>query len=331
MIKKDLINLLYGLGVQPIDIVDDWIRVSCPLAATNHTSKRDTNPSAGFKINDNGPSVFNCFVCGTRSIESILNTFKLKHGIDLFKQYLTNEISQQEEKIEYKEKIFTRPEPTPVPDCILDLFEPIENAKEYIEGRGIDIEIAKEHGLRYCKRYVTHTNAVWENAILTPIRDVGSKTYWLHFRSVDGKKFWHGKPYHFNLDIEWGREDSFFGMDHLDITKPVIVVEGAFDCLRLKTLGLLNVIATHGGISHKSKKLDRLKHISVIGGFDADNAGRDFHKAVERFLGRQIPLLDWNIAGCKDPGELKSKEDLEKVLKINTRNLKFQDKWENKI
>jgi hypothetical protein len=42
-------------------------------------------------------------------------------------------------------------------------------------------------------------------------------------------------------------------------------------------------------------------------------------------------LLDWNIVGCKDPGEIESKEDLEKVFKINKRNLKFQDKWENKL
>ncbi len=50
-----------------------------------------------------------------------------------------------------------------------------------------------------------------------------------------------------------GQGRFFFGMEYLDITKPVILVEGAFDCLRLKTLGLNNVIATHGGISHKSK------------------------------------------------------------------------------
>lgn len=331
MQKKDLINLLYGLGIQPIDITDDWVKVSCPLAGTNHMSKKDNNPSAGFKINNNGPSVFHCFVCGTRSIESILNTFKWKKGVDLFRQYITNEVPEQQEQITYKEKVFQKKKPTPVPNEILCLFEPIINAREYIEGRGIDIDIARHHGLLYCRRFVTHTNSVWENAILTPIRDMNYKTYLIHFRSVDGKKFWHGKPNHFNLDMEWGREDSFFGMEHLDITKPVVIVEGAFDCLRLKTLGLNNVIATHGGISHKSKKLERLKNLSVICGFDADQAGRNFHKAVERFFQKPIQSLDWSIIGCKDPGEIKSKEDLEKVLQINKRNFKFQDKWENKI
>lgn len=331
MIKKDLLNLIYGLGIQALDITDNWVRVSCPLSDINHISKKDSNPSAGFKINNNGRSVFHCFVCGTRSIESILNTFKWKKGVDLFRQYVTEEVEEKQEQITYKEKVFEKKEPIPVPEEILNLFEPIENAKAYIENRGISLEIAKQHGLLYCRRFLTHTNSIWENAILVPIRDKDFKTYWIHFRSVDGKKFWHGKSQHFNLNIEWGREDSFFGMEHLDITKPVYLVEGAFDALRVKTLGLTNVIATHGGISYRSKKLHRLRNLAVITGFDADQPGRNFHKAVERFFKKPIQSLDWAIIGCKDPGEIKSKEDLERVLHINKRNFKFHDKWGNKI
>jgi 5S rRNA maturation endonuclease (ribonuclease M5) len=331
MIKKDLLNLLYGLGIQPIDVIDDWIKVSCPLADTNHMSKKDSNPSAGFKVNDTGQSVFHCFVCGTRSIESILSTFKWKKGVDLFKQYITHEVPEQKEVIAYKEKVFVKQEPLPVPDEVLQLFEPIENAKNYIENRRIDLNIAKEHGLLYCRKFLTHTNSIWENAVLVPIRDKDFKTYWIHYRSVDGKKFWHGKSKHFGVDLEWGREDSFFGIEYLDITKPVILVEGAFDVLRLKTLGLTNVIATHGGVSYKSKKLQRLKNLVVITGFDSDSAGLKFHRAVERVFNKPIQSLDWSIIGCKDPGEIKSKEDLKKVLQINKRNFKFQDKWRNKI
>jgi 5S rRNA maturation endonuclease (ribonuclease M5) len=327
MKKKELTALLYKLGIQPLDESDGWIKVSCPLSETNHLSKQDNNPSAGFKINDNGPSVFHCFVCGTRSIESILNTYKWKKGVDVIGEYLKHEIPEQEESIEYREKFQKKKDPVPVPNEVLNLFKPLKFAKAYLENRGIGFEIARQHGLLYCDNFQTAEGKTWKNAILVPIKDLDYKTYWIHFRSIDNKFFWHGKPSHFKLHMEWGREDSFFGMQFLDITKPVVLVEGAFDCLRLKTLGLENVIATHGGISHKSKKIQRLKNFSVISGFDSDKAGDDFHRAVERFFQKEIPRLDWKKVGAKDPGELKSREDLETVLNTNKLNPRFRDKW----
>ena len=328
--KKELINLIRALGILPLDIRDNWVQVSCPLAETNHVSKQDSNPSAGFSINNNGPSTFHCFVCGTRSIESILNTYRWKKGVDLIGDYVRNEV-QADVEVGYREKFQAKKEPIPVPNEILDKFEPIVNAGEYLLKRGIDINIARQHGLLYCRRFVTTQNKIWKNAVLVPIRDTDYKTYWIHFRSVDSKFFWHGKPAHFGLEKEWGKHTTFFGMEHLDITKTIVIVEGAFDVLRLKTLGLKNVIGTHGGISHKSEKLNRLKNLSIISGFDADEPGLNFHKAIERFFGKPIRRLDWSLVGCKDPGELKSKEDLQKVLNTKERNLKFQDKWRNRV
>jgi len=327
MKKGKLINLLNQLGIQPIDINDGWIRVSCPLAETSHASKSDRNPSAGFLINDKGPSVFHCFVCGNRSMESILNTYKWKKGIDLFQDYFSDEVSEQEQITSYKEKFTEKSHYEHVPEEVIAAFKPIECAGNYLKQRGIDLEVAKRYGLLYCDKIVTAQGTLWENAILTPIKDLDGKTYWLHFRSVEGKRFWHGKPKHFNLDIDWGREDSFFGLDQLDLTKPVVLVEGAFDCLRLATLGMTNVIAIHGGISPKSKKLFRLKSmnpVSVVCGFDADDAGKEFTQAVKHHFD-DVVVLNWKLVSCKDAGELKSKEDLQIVL--TQRNLKFQDKY----
>jgi len=327
MRKKELLNLLYALGVQPVDIIDNWVQVSCPLADVNHISGKDANPSAGFSINNKGKSVFHCFVCGTRSMESILNTYKWKRGLDLIGDYLRGEVTEQEEKVEYSEKFGKKVQPIPVPENVLSQFKPIDYAKEYLSKRGINLEIARDYGLKYCERLITAQNKIWKNAILTPIRDKDFKTYWLHFRSIDSKFFWHGQPKHFNLNMEWGRQDSFFGMEYLDVTKPVILVEGAFDVLRLKTLGLENVVATHGGINHKSKKIKRLKNLEVICGFDADEAGHEFANSVERFFNKKLVKLDWKKVGCKDPGEIKSKEDLDKVLNTKQENFKFPNKW----
>jgi len=326
MKKENLLHLLTRLGIRPIDINDGWIQVSCPLAAVNHSSRSDKNPSAGFLINDTGQSPFHCFVCGTRSLESILNTFKWKTKVDLFAEYFQNEVFEEAAST-YSKKFFPIERYEHVPSKFLEYFKPIEHATDYLSSRGIDIEIAKSHGILYCDNHVTADGKIWEKAILTPVKDLDFKTYWLHFRSIYGKKFWHGKPENFGYNVNWGRSDSFFGLQWLNLTKPVILVEGAFDVLRLATLGLTNAIATHGGISKSSKKLLRLKALNpvkVICGFDADDAGKKFTKAVQQVFGK-TEVLDWKIVGCKDAGELRSQEDLRKVL--NKRNFKFQDKW----
>lgn len=326
MKKENLISLLTRLGIQPIDINDGWVRVSCPLASTNHSSRSDRNPSAGFKINDTGPSPFHCFVCGTSSIESILNVFKWKYGVDLFVEYFQDEI-YTEKGISFDKMFRLSEEYVHVPDDFMANFKPISYVGEYLTSRGIDVKVAESYGLVYCDRYMTADGLCWEKAILTPVKDFDFKTYWLHFRSVYGKKFWHGKSKNFGYDKEWGRPDSFFGMQWLNLAKPVILVEGAFDVLRLATLGLTNAIATHGGVGSSSKKLLRLKELNpvkVICGFDADEAGKKFTKAVRQVFGK-IEELDWKIVGCKDAGELRSESDLRKVL--NKRKLNFQDKW----
>jgi 5S rRNA maturation endonuclease (ribonuclease M5) len=331
MDKENLLKIITGLGIHPIDITDGWVRVSCPLSDVNHASKRDTRPSAGFSINPIGPSIFNCFVCGSRSLDSILHTFKWKRGIDLLKYYVKNEVQAIESAVTYPEKFIIRREAEPVPDFVLANFEPIKYALNFLRERGISLYEAERHNLMYCRNFKTKNGTTWKNAVVVPIRDTDFKTYWLHFRSIDSKVFWHGKNSHFGVSTEWGKDDSFFGMEHIDITRPVVVVEGAFDCLRLKTLGVDNVIATHGGVSHKSFKLKRLSSLNVVTGFDNDAAGIKFRHEANKFFGKEIPYLDWSIINVKDPGEIKSRQDLDKVLFKNTVSLKYTDKWRIKV
>ena len=68
-----------------------------------------------------------------------------------------------------------------------------------------------------------------------------------------------------------------------------------------------------------------LNPVEVISGFDADLAGNNFAKELQKVFKKNIQSLDWKIVGCKDAGELKSRQDLDKVLK--QRNYMFQDKW----
>jgi 5S rRNA maturation endonuclease (ribonuclease M5) len=335
MRKQPLMQLMGMLGLKVYDINGGWLKVNCPIAHSTHEDKDDTNPSCGISINDDGPSIVHCFTCGTRTLADVLHVLYWTKGFDskIFRVYLENEVLN-EESSEHEciyHDGFAKPkkeQPVVVPDEIFQTFEPVDQARDYLEGRGIDVEVARKHGLMYLRKHITPKGGVWENAIVCPIRDTDFKTYWIHFRSIDSKRFWHGKPEHFGVNIEWGRDDSWFAIEFLNRNEPIILVEGVFDCLRLKTLGVENVIAAHGGLGKNSPKLNRILDIYpkiLYTGFDADKAGRQFREAVRRRATCEVIDLDWSKAGIKDPGELKSKQDLLTVLQTET--YEFQDKF----
>lgn len=337
MKEQPLLNILHKLGIVPQEKNGNWIQVSCPLAFKTHAGGRDETPSCGVSIGED-ISVVHCFTCGTHKLSDVLHILTWTKGVkkDVHKYFLEHEFlgSEDTKKTEYKDKFVIESEiPEPVPQEVLSLFEPIKNASDYLTFRGISLQYAYDYGLLYGRQITTAQNKTWSNFLVFPIKDLDNKTYWLHFRSIEGKRFWHGKPEHFGYDFEWGRTDSWFGIQFLDITKPIILVEGIADCLRLRTLGLSNVIASHGGITRKSKKLIRLVNMNpkmVYLGFDANEAGQRMAEEAKKVFKCPTRVLDWSKVGCDDPGELKSKEDLETVLK-DERNFKFHDKFQRSL
>ncbi len=323
---KSLEKLLSLLNIQIIDYNQTWVRVSCPLAFLTHDKGIDERPSCSISINDKGLSYVNCFTCGCRSLYEVLHALFWTKNIsrEILEFYVKSEFIQEEaeDTILFNDGFSNNHKPEkyiPVPDEVLALFEPINKAADYLKSRKINLDIARQAGLQF-----------WKNALLCPIRDTDFKTYWIHFRSINSKIFWHGKPEHFNSNIQWGRPDSWFGIEFLNINEPIVLVEGIMDCLRLKTLGLQNVIASHGGIGKKSLKLKRILDFNpklLYLGFDADNAGKQFSLAVRRQANCKVIDLDWSKVGRKDPGELGSKEELEQVLDQQTLNFKFTDKF----
>jgi 5S rRNA maturation endonuclease (ribonuclease M5) len=327
--------MLKMLGISAYDISSDWVQVNCPLAFLNHAGQRDSKPSCGISFGDT-ESYVHCFTCGTRSLGDLLFVLNWHGKVqdDALRFYLNHEILEETApEVTYKEK-FYMPETkaVPIPSEVFDNFDSIVLAETYLKQRGIDLEIAERYGLMYCKEFKTEKGGVWQNAIVCPIRDLDYNAYWVHFRSIQDKRFWHGKPEHFGLVEPWGREDSWFGMEFLDMNSPIWLVEGIFDCLRLKTLGVSNVLAAHGGIGKRSKKIMRINEMNpklVYLGFDADKAGKTFSIVAKRQLSCPTIDLDWSKAGVKDPGDLKSQEDLLKVLN-QEKELEFNDKFERK-
>jgi 5S rRNA maturation endonuclease (ribonuclease M5) len=218
-----------------------------------------------------------------------------------------------------------------VPDEILSEYplledSPFEDSKEEIESyfmsRGIRPDILWEYEIRHDPS---------RHLIIFPMIDTDGEAYRLHVKLVLEKTFWYLTPELLgcaDLYEPWGRKDYWFGIQFLDPALPVILVESETDLLRLRSLGVDNVLATCGAIN--KWKVARIPNHTIYLGFDSDNAGGKFTmKAIELLKGRRLFRLNWNIVDitrytkvkrlerkepAKDAGDLETLEQFEYVM-----------------
>ena len=153
-----------------------------------------------------------------------------------------------------------------------------------------------------------------EVGVIFPILALDGETVldmWV--RLIDSKKFFRLTPSLSNSPVNYGAPNLFFGNHLFDQTKPILLVEGALDALRLDTLGVARAMAAFGYPS--VEQFNSLYSTAVFLGFDSDNAGREFTKrALRQLKCPAISILDWAIVKKKDPGELESKNEFLQVF-----------------
>jgi DNA primase len=182
--------------------------------------------------------------------------------------------------------------------------------KYLVAQRHISMEMIDRLKLRYCP----------ENSfvVLPYTNHVGDITY-LQARKINDKKIFSISPKFLNKlwlsFLSPQASGSWFGLHLVDWREPVYIVEGAYDQLRLSTLGRENSIAC-GTSLISNKQLESLHGIHYRLGLDADDSGiAGMQSAIGRLrLIGSVSVIDWKTAGCKDPGELASHKQLQHIL-----------------
>jgi 5S rRNA maturation endonuclease (ribonuclease M5) len=367
----DIINFLKLLGVGEIKVSDDedWTRCSCPLAPFTHFKGRDENPSFGIIVNDTGESSFHCFTCGSGRLFDLVHKLQFTVGVRKVARHFfgTTEIFGEEQLGDLSEfdassptgyddvysQMFLGRKKVKVPDEILLRYPLLEDSshtdrkeeiEQYFLGRGILPELLWEYEVRHDPE---------KHLIIFPMVDTDGEVYRLHVKLVKEKTFWYLTPEVLGIANEysaWGRKDYYFGLQFLDPALPVILVESETDLLRLRSLGVENVIASCGALN--KFKTSRIPNYTILLGFDADPAGSKFAmKAIQLFENRKLYKLDWSIVNvsyytlkrriekkrpAKDAGDLESLQQFEYILEnkipvgeINPVSLTsgYQDVW----
>ena len=344
---RSIINFLHLIGAGEIKISDDedWARTNCPLAPFTHVKGRDENPSFGVVVNEIGESSYHCFTCGSGRLWDLVHRMQWTVGVPKRARHFfgSAEIFDDEQLGDPNEfrsgdgyddvytRIFFGRKKVKVPDEILNNYplledSPFTGSKEEIEcyfvSRGILREVLWEYQIRHDPD---------KHLIIFPMIDTDGEAYRLHVKLVLEKTFWYLTPELLGCADTyepWGRKDYWFGIQFLDPALPVLLVESETDLLRLRSLGVTNVIAACGGIN--KWKVARIPNFTIYLGFDADRAGSQFTmKAIQLFNNRRLYWLDWGLVEvtyyteklktpklrpAKDGGDLETLDQYEFIL-----------------
>lgn len=326
-----------GLGSSDSELVEreKWINTFCPLAPWTHGSGIDTKPSAGISVSEKTKSVFYCFGCSDDKpiglAELIFNMYALSGSYP----WEAAEIFAREENHGHGKSQARPPDgwedrkpasACTLPKWVVRSFPLLQDARGYEAKRAmewlVEERLIAEWVVNYCQIRLDPDR----QALVFPLTDLNGKIHVLRKRQRKAKKMWTVAPKEFRLpDEKWPTiklTGVWFGLHLIDWSRPVMVVEGELDAMRLMTLGFRNVVASATSSVSKSQ-MQALTADTIFLGYDRDHAGIKANKRIaEELEGKaNFFVADWSRVRkedgtrCEDPGDLPDEESLKTVLR----------------
>lgn len=197
---------------------------------------------------------YNCKKCGNSG-----NIFTLAEHLGDSKQDVLLSSKKLKEKNTSKAANLN---PNHVEKCNREMPDRI---RKYLNDRGINDDLIKEHSIGYGKFYE-------RNWITIPLKDQGGKFYSMKLRKdpEDETNPDKGKVFPF------GKEAQIYGWDTLrESEEKVVICEGEFDRLVLLSKGVPAITSTGGANTFKKEWLPYFAHVNnVYVCYDNDDAGR---------------------------------------------------------
>lgn len=299
MTREDLQKLVADLGWIEQGFRSDWITLQCPLAFWRHQGGTDNNPSFGISIGDDPPHCV-CLACGyTGRLTDALTELiaRLPKGTAQRKQAVRAisgiPITKRKGSL-MPVKTSTKAVHDPIfPGYWLESFPAAQEHFEtlsYLMGRGVPSQAVPEMDVRYDPNM---------KRVCFPIYDWSGVCRGMQGRTLlkDAKPKYLFYKYN---GAACGHE-VLLGEHHVDVTKPVLLLEGAFDYAALfpytrQILVLWGSRITDGRI----KRLSQLMKIYTA--FDADEAGDRARAAIKA---TSLPITNLMIPeGYKDVSDM---------------------------
>lgn len=316
---KEIMRDIFGRSVYLHDN-GGWVSMRCPLAPYTHESGRDTTPSAGVSVNDDGSSGFNCFTCKSKGPFSyLLKTYAEFSGEDLGD--LIDEIEEGE---------FLGPRTLPGydqirADRISDVLMPIDEGiymdlydsavgHPYLAKRGISKRTTKKLELLYDPK----DPADGVPRILFPVRGPDGLLYGFSGRATRDNAKLKVRDY-----AGLAKARCVLGAHFGSTASRIVTVEGLIDYAAAHEHGECGCAVMHSSVTDEQaaifKEIEKPNYLML----DDDLAGKRGTQEVIKKLEGYMPLLrtkyprvkieDDSEQGwhwLKDPGETTKEEFL---------------------
>jgi len=270
---------------------DNLWNFRCPYCGDSQKSR---TKARGFVFRKKNDLFFKCHNCGVgASLGNLVKTVDSK----TYKDYIFER---------YKKGVETRSSPQPEfkfnapvfrKKGILEGLQSIKNlpddhpARQIVERRKLPVESLSD--LYLCESFFKFTNSIIKGKfpsldgdhprLLIPFRDESGEVF-----AYQGRAFGNEQPKYITIKIDEERE-KIFGLDKVDKSKPILVVEGPLDSLFLD-----NCIAVAGADFSNIKG-----NLTVI--YDNEPRNKEINKQIEK-------TIDQGKSVCLWPDHMKEKD-----------------------
>jgi hypothetical protein len=201
------------------------------------------------------------YKCFNSPCVSMKGKYWLKKYFPYYYQMYINEILQYNQPIK-EIKVEVKKEPVKKDNVCLDKFIPILKGKDKIFEDALDYCIKRKIPEEVYEKWYVALKGKYKDRLIIPFYNKNYKIY-----------FWQGRALYENelkyLNKLGSKEDIIYGIDNININKPVIILEGVIDSLFIdNAISVLSVNYSEV----VQEKLDKLDSYYL---FDDDDPGRE--------------------------------------------------------
>lgn len=294
-----IVAFLTHLNAKHIQVRDPWVQCSCPLSPWTHDGGQDSSPSFAIRIEAQGESYFNCFVCQNGKLGDLV--VSLQHykaqtlGYDLGAAWSLVVVENSRALQLHIKEWGSRP-PTridfPIPEWWLDEFQkvwPVPVAREYLQSRQVTEAVATILDIRWDRSAGT---------VCFPVRNRNGDLVSLRGRRIAPRP--GQPPYHVYAFQKQQSGQAWLGEQSVDYSRPVLMVESVFDMTSV--LRVYDNVMAPLSVGINAARMARVARASeVVTLFDRGAGGDKARAIVSRYL--PTAFVVHRIPPEKDPGD----------------------------